>query len=65
MKAAGILAAPAGIERMVGGQVLDMEGETRRPEKEELSQMVHLKTGCLLMAACEMGCIAAGAPEEE
>ena len=27
--------------------------------------MVHLKTGCLLMAACEMGCALAGAGEEE
>ena len=50
---------------MIGGQVMDLDFETRRPEKEELSQMVHLKTGCLLMAACEMGCALAGAGEEE
>ena len=65
LKAAGILAARAGMEGMIGGQVMDLDFETRRPEKEELSQMVHLKTGCLLMAACEMGCALAGAGEEE
>lgn len=65
LKAAGILAARAGMEGMIGGQVMDLDFETRRPEKEELSQMVHLKTDCLLMAACEMGCALAGAGEEE
>ena len=65
LKAAGILAARAGMEGMIGGQVMDLDFETRRPEKEELSQMVHLKTGCLLMAACEMGCALAGAGEEK
>ena len=65
LKAAGILAARAGMEGMIGGQVMDLDFETRRPEKEELSQMVHLKTGCLLMAACEMGCALAGAGEGE
>lgn len=65
LKAAGILAARAGMEGMIGGQVMDLDFETRRPEKEELSKMVHLKTGCLLMAACEMGCALAGAGEEE
>ena len=65
LKAAGILAARAGMEGMIGGQVMDLDFETRHPEKEELSQMVHLKTGCLLMAACEMGCALAGAGEEE
>ena len=65
LKAAGILAARAGMEGMIGGQVMDLDFETRRPKKEELSQMVHLKTGCLLMAACEMGCALAGAGEEE
>ena len=43
LKAAGILAARGGMEGMIGGQVMDLDFETRRPEKEELSQMVHLK----------------------
>ena len=65
LKAAGILAARAGMEGMIGGQVMDLDFETRRPDKEELSRMVYLKTGCLLMAACEMGCALAGAGPEE
>ncbi len=61
--AAAELAGAAGILGMIGGQVLDMEGETRSLSAEELSRMHSLKTGALIKAAARMGCLAAGAPE--
>lgn len=49
-----ILGENAGMNGMIGGQVL---GELRLLQK--------LKTGCLLRAACELGCAAAGATDED
>ena len=43
----------------MGGQVLDLEGETRRLEAAELEQLHRRKTGALLHAAVAMG-VAAG-----
>lgn len=62
--AALTLANAAGQDGMVGGQVLDMEGETRALSLEEVAHMNGLKTGCLLRAACVMGVQAAGCPAE-
>jgi len=50
-------AGPAG---MVGGQVLDIRGEGRALSLEELEELQSLKTGALISAAAELGCIAAG-----
>lgn len=55
-------AGPAG---MVGGQVLDMAGEGRALTRPELEQLQSLKTGALISAAAELGCIAAGGTEEQ
>jgi len=55
----GILASAAGAYGMVGGQILDMEGETRTLSAEEVQNVHRLKTGCLISAACRMG-VAAG-----
>lgn len=58
------LADASGQDGMVGGQVLDMEGETRQLTLEEIAHMNGMKTGCLLRAACVMGVLSAGfAPE--
>ncbi len=56
------LARAAGPVGMIGGQVLDMEGEGRSLAMEELRRLHRMKTGALLTAACRMGAIAAGAP---
>ena len=53
---------PAG---MVGGQALDMAGEGRALSKSELEQLQSLKTGALISAAAELGCIAAGGTQEQ
>ena len=55
------LAAAAGPAGMIGGQVLDIEGENRNLELPELQQIHRMKTGALLTAACRMGAICAHA----
>ena len=54
----GLLARAAGARGMVGGQVLDLEGETRRLGAAELEQLHRRKTGALLHAAVVMGAAA-------
>ena len=52
-------ACAAGI---VGGQVLDLEGETRRLNADELEQLHRKKTGALLHASVAMGAAAGNLP---
>ena len=59
VRAARILAGCAGEKGMVGGQVLDMDGETRTMTEEEVHTIHRLKTGALITAGCCMG-VAAG-----
>ena len=56
------LASAAGPGGMIGGQVLDMEGENRTLELSELQRIHRMKTGALLTCACRLGAIAAGVP---
>ena len=60
VEAVACLAKQAGPEGMVGGQALDMAGEGRALTRKELEQLQTLKTGALISAAAELGCIAAG-----
>ena len=55
------LAAATGPVGMIGGQVLDMEGEGRALDPTALRALHAAKTGALLTASCRMGAIAAGA----
>ena len=59
-----ILGQAAGMNGMIGGQVLDMGAEHRKISLDELRLLQSLKTGCLLRAACELGCVAAGKTDE-
>ena len=59
------LSQAAGPEGMVGGQALDMAGEGRSLTQGELEQLQSLKTGALIAAAAELGCIAAGGNPEQ
>lgn len=45
---------------MIGGQVLDMDGENQSLALPELQRVHRLKTGALLTAACRLGAVAAG-----
>ena len=55
-----ILGREAGMNGMIAGQVLDLGAEHRRISLDALNLLQSLKTGCLLLAACELGCTAAG-----
>ncbi|BFL40415.1 polyprenyl synthetase family protein [Agathobaculum sp. NSJ-28] len=55
-----ILGREAGMNGMIAGQVLDLGAEHRRISLDALNLLQSLKTGCLLRAACELGCTAAG-----
>ena len=54
--AVAYLAEYAGPCGMVGGQVLDLEGETRKLNRNELHHVHDLKTSALIQAACVLGC---------
>lgn len=63
VRAVGAISAAAGTFGMVGGQVMDLKGDTERLSLEALNKMVSLKTGKLICAAAELGCIAANVPD--
>ena len=63
--AAGELARAAGAHGMVGGQIIDLESEGKQVPLEVLEKMDEGKTGALILAACRMGCILAGASEDQ
>lgn len=65
LAAAACLGKAAGGRGMVGGQTLDMAAEGRTLTEEELTELYALKTGALITAAAEMGCILAGGSEEQ
>ena len=54
-----ILSDYAGANGMIGGQIIDLEGENKNLSLEELFLMDKLKTAALITAACVLGCIAA------
>jgi len=51
----------AGAAGMVGGQILDLQGEGKKLSLEELRILNAKKTGTLLFNACECGAVLAGA----
>ncbi len=59
-----LLSTAAGAEGMVGGQVLDIEGEEKQLTLEQLEQVHLLKTGALLTYSIISGAILAGANSE-
>ena len=66
LKAAACLSEAIGAYGMIGGQVMDLANENKTEVSEELLQQTDaLKTGALIRAACEMGCIVAEAEESK
>jgi geranylgeranyl diphosphate synthase type II len=59
------LAQSAGPSGMIGGQVLDMDGENRSLSLHELQRIHRMKTGALLTCSCRLGAIAAGADSSQ
>lgn len=64
LRALGVLAKQAGVAGMIGGQAIDLESEGKKISADVLQKMDELKTGALISAACQMGCILAGANED-
>lgn len=60
-----LLSVTSGAEGMVGGQVLDIEGEQRQLSLPELIQVHENKTGAILRFSIEAGAILAGATVEQ
>ncbi|ANU11148.1 geranyltranstransferase [Planococcus antarcticus DSM 14505] len=60
-----LMSVSSGAEGMVGGQVLDIEGEEKKLTLEELEQVHRLKTGALLTYSILAGGILAQASNEE
>ena len=60
-----LLSVAAGAEGMVGGQVLDMEGEQRQLNLAELEQVHVNKTGALLRFSIEAGAVLADVSEQD
>lgn len=60
-----LMSVSSGAEGMVGGQVLDIEGEEKQLTLEELEQVHRLKTGALLTYSILAGGILAQASNEE
>ena len=54
----------AGVHGMIGGQVIDLLNENKECTLDIILKTYELKTACLLMACCTIGCILAGASEE-
>ena len=61
VKAIAVLSEKAGLDGMIGGQVMDLEFENVSPEASELIEMYAKKTSCMLEASSMCGCILAGA----
>lgn len=59
-----VLATASGSQGMVGGQILDIEGEGKAFDLPAITRMQQLKTGALLSAAVEMGAVLGKVPPE-
>ena len=64
LRATHELSCAAGSTGMVGGQVLDLEGEKHKISPDELQTIHALKTGKLLSVALRIGAILSEAPPE-
>lgn len=60
-----LLSETAGAEGMVGGQIMDLEGESKQLSLQELEQIHLHKTGELLRFSIEAGAILAGISQKE
>src|SRR5207253_6800298 len=59
------LASAAGGEGMIGGQVLDLQGESAAPSAARVREIHNLKTARLIATACRLGGLAARASEAQ
>lgn len=65
VKCINILSSYCGAVGMVGGQVIDLENENKQADLVSVTECNRKKTGALIKASCEMGCVCAGADDEK
>ena len=65
IKAVSYLSSYAGINGMVGGQVLDLQFEDTKPTVEDILKMYSLKTCGLIKASCVLGCLSSNECSED
>ena len=65
IRAMKLLAKNAGMEGMIGGQVVDVMNENTPLSKEQLDFIYDLKTGALLRSSFLIGAILSGAEEDQ
>ena len=65
LRCLALLAAAAGEDGMVAGQVMDLHGEGQHLDEAALRRMYAGKTGALIYAACTMGAILGGGSEAQ
>lgn len=65
LRAIRVLSRASGMEGMIGGQVLDMQAEKTQISLAQLKTLQELKTGALIGAAAQLGCLIGGASEEQ
>ncbi len=58
--AVSVLSRSAGEFGMIGGQIMDLDGETKRLDLDHLLKLHSMKTGALMVCAAKLGAIAAG-----
>ena len=59
------LSRAAGLGGMAGGQMLDLEAESRTLNAEQISTLQAMKTGALIRFGCEGGAVFAGASSDD
>lgn len=65
IKGVNVLSNYCGADGMVGGQTIDLQNENKCADLSVLRVMDDKKTGALIKASCKLGCIAAGADDEQ
>lgn len=65
LRALKCLSECSGADGMIGGQIIDLEGENRELSEPEMLRLIDLKTGALIRASVLMGCILGGADETD
>lgn len=65
IQAVRVLSEQAGELGMVGGQVLDMEAQTQELTEQGVYDIQRRKTGALIVAACQLGVIAAHGSQQQ
>ena len=60
-----MLARASGVRGMVGGQMEDLQAETKELNLEDITHLQRLKTGALIKYGCEAGAILGKASNEE